>query len=99
MMDKDFYGTYCFGKYNLTFAGMIYDRDHDKTYTMMIVDEFDENDKPIGYQKTFYALFSDDFYEDNIKKINEDDIELLVKKPNFSKVYFSTITQMIIGII
>lgn len=46
------YGIQRIGKYNVDYAGSIYDKNIP--YHMVIIEEFDRDDKPTGKRKTFY---------------------------------------------
>lgn len=85
------------GKYNVDYAGFVY--DNNISYHMVIVDEFDENDKPTGVRKTFYFRSNSDTTEEYIMPdlSTEEKVDYWMEYPNHSKfqIYKTVIIERV----
>ena len=91
------YGIKQIGKYNVDYAGLSYD---GKTpYHMVIIEEFDQNDKPTGNRKTFYFRGNRTMAERYIMPdlSTEEAIDEWMRYPSYSKfkLYRKTVIEKV----
>lgn len=81
---------YQVGKYNVDFAGEIYDKE--TCYQMVIISEWDKNNKLVGKQKTFYFLCVNCSILDCFN--TESEIKQIFKQKEYSRFSISTKVNM-----
>lgn len=91
------YGIKQIGKYNVDYEGLSY--EGNIPYHMVIIEEFDQDDKPIGNRKTFYfrrnRTTTERYIMPNLS--TEEAIDKWMLYPNYSKfqLYRKTVIERI----